>query len=481
MNTNANDLVQKLWNLCSLLREDGVTYHQYVAELAFVLFLKMAKETKREDQLPKGYRWDDLAKKEGIEQLDFYRKLLLHLGTQGTKRVQDIYANASTALRHPKNLNALVKALDELDWYGVDRENLGDLYEGLLEKNATEVKSGAGQYFTPRPLVDAIIAVVKPQPGEVVQDPAAGTAGFLIAADRSVRAQTDNYFDLTEKQQEFQRRKAFYGVELVPETRRLALMNMALHDLEGEMILGDTLSPIGRDLPKADVIVTNPPFGTKKGGGRPERDDFTFPTSNKQLAFLEHVYRGLKPNGRAAVVVPDNVLFEENVGQEIRSDLMDKCDLHTVLRLPTGIFYAQGVKTNVLFFTRGQTDKGNTKSVWVYDMRANMPSFGKRTPFTRDHFEAFEKAYGTDPHGKSKRKDQGEAGRFRKFTREFIRERGESLDVAWLKDESDGGGDDLPEPAVLAREAMTELEGAFEALRGILAELGEADEVEVAQ
>lgn len=469
MNTNANDLVQKLWNLCSLLREDGVTYHQYVAELAFVLFLKMAKETKREEQLPEGYRWDDLARREGMEQLRFYRELLLHLGTRGSTRVQDIYANASTSLRQPKNLNALVKALDALDWYGVDRENLGDLYEGLLEKNATEVKSGAGQYFTPRPLVDAIVSVVKPQPGETVQDPAAGTGGFLIAADRYVRAQTDNYFDLADpKLQEFQRRKAFYGVELVPEARRLALMNMALHGLEGELFLGDTLSPVGRDLPKADIIITNPPFGTKKGGGKPERDDFTFPTSNKQLAFLEHVYRGLKPGGRAAIVVPDNVLFEENVGQEIRADLMDKCDLHTVLRLPTGIFYAQGVKTNVLFFTRGQIDKGNTKAIWFYDMRTNAPAFGKRTPFLREHFADFEKAFGDDAHGKSRRKDKGAEGRFRKFTREEIRARGgDNLDVLWLKDEGLGSTDALPKPEVIVAEIREQLQIALDELQAL--------------
>ncbi|RKI35631.1 SAM-dependent methyltransferase [Corallococcus sp. AB004] len=475
MNTNANELVQKLWNLCSLLREDGVTYHQYVAELAFVLFLKMAKETKREDQLPKGYRWDDLVKREGMEQLQFYKELLLHLGTKGSSRVQDIYANANTSLRHPKSLNALVKALDALDWYGVDRENLGDLYEGLLEKNATEVKSGAGQYFTPRPLVDAIIAVVKPQPGETVQDPAAGTGGFLIAADRYVRSQTDNYFDLTEKQQAFQRRKAFYGVELVPETRRLALMNMALHDLEGELILGDTLSPVGRDLPKADIIITNPPFGTKKGGGKPERDDFTFPTSNKQLAFLEHVYRGLKPGGRAAVVVPDNVLFEENVGQEIRADLMDKCDLHTVLRLPTGIFYAQGVKTNVLFFTRGQTDKGNTKAVWFYDMRTNAPAYGKRTPFLRAHFADFEEVFGDNAQGKNKHNDQGSEGRFRIFTREEIKARGDNLDILWLKDEGLGIADDLPEPDVIAAKIREQLQIALNEMEALEAALTVGD------
>jgi type I restriction enzyme M protein len=213
-----------------------------------------------------------------------------------------------------------------------------------------------------------------------------------------------------------------------------------LHDIESDILLGDTLGPSGAKLPKADVILTNPPFGTKKGGGGPTRDDLTFPTSNKQLAFLQHIYRGLKPGGRAAVVLPDNVLFEEGVGQKIRGDLMEKCDLHTILRLPTGIFYSQGVKTNVLFFTRGAKDKGGTKATWYYDMRVNMPSFGKRTPLTDEHFAPFQKCYGKDPLGKSKRKDQGEEGRFRSFTREELAKRGDNLDVSWLKDESVNGG-----------------------------------------
>lgn len=470
---STNDIVQKLWNLCSLLREDGVTYHQYVTELTYLLFLKMLKETGREDSLPKGYRWGDLTARDGVEQHNFYRKLLLDLGSAGSRRVKAIYADASTTLRQPKTLASLVKAIDDLQWYSADREHMGDLYEGLLEKNATEVKSGAGQYFTPRPLVECMVALVKPQAGELVQDPAAGTAGFLIEADKYVKSKTSDLFDLSEKQQKFQKHEAFYGVELVPETRRLALMNLMLHDIEGELLLGDTLSPVGKDLEKADVILTNPPFGTKKGGGRPTRDDFTYPTSNKQLAFLEHIYRGLRPGGRAAVVVPDNVLFEDNVGAAIRADLMDKCDLHTVLRLPTGIFYAQGVKTNVLFFTRGHTDKGHTKAVWFYDLRANMPSFGKRTPLTRGHFEEFEKAFGEDPHGKSRRKDEGETGRFRKFTRENIKARGDNLDISWLKDESQGNGDELPEPEIIAAEIREQLQTALaeiDALTTLLAD-----------
>ena len=465
------DIVQKLWNLCHVLRDDGITYHEYVTELTYLLFLKMAKETETEDQFPKGYRWDELAKHEGTELLNFYKKLLIDLGTKES-RVGAIFANASTSFRQPRHLKQVVADIDALDWYSAKDEGLGDLYEGLLEKNAEDTKSGAGQYFTPRPLIDSMVELIKPQPGERVQDPAVGTGGFLINADRYVKAQSDNLHDLPGAQQKFQKHQAFYGVELVPDTHRLALMNAMLHDIEGDILLGDTLGPTGASLPKADVILSNPPFGTKKGGGGATRDDITYPTSNKQLVFLQHIYRGLKPGGRAAVVLPDNVLFEEGVGQKVRADLMDKCDLHTILRLPTGIFYAQGVKTNVLFFTRGAKDKDNTKAVWFFDMRTNAPSFGKRTPLTRGHFAEFEKAFGADALGKSKRKDGGEGGRFRKFTREEIAKRGDNLDIAWLKDDSVTDHADLPEPDVIAAEIVAQLQTALEEMQALQEELG---------
>jgi type I restriction enzyme M protein len=465
--TSTQDIVAKLWNLCHVLRDDGITYHQYVTELTYLLFLKMMKEKNTEAELPAGYRWDDLEALDGVEQLNFYRKLLIDLGSRGSTRVKAIFSNAQTSLSRPKNLKKLVENIGELDWYSAREEGLGNLYEGLLEKNANEKKSGAGQYFTPRPLIDAMVALVKPQPGEVVQDPAAGTGGFLIAADTYIKARTDDLFKLSVQDQNFQKRQAFHGVELVQDAHRLALMNAMLHGIEGEILLGDTLGPSGATLPKAHVILTNPPFGTKKGGGGGARDDFTFPTSNKQLAFLQHIYRGLRAGGRAAVVLPDNVLFEEGVGQKIRGDLMDKCDLHTVLRLPTGIFYAGGVKTNVLFFTRGERDKGNTSAVWFFDMRSNMPSFGKRTPFTRDHFAEFEKCFGADVHGKSKRKDQGEEGRFRRFSREEIAKRENNLDISWLKDDSVEDADDLPEPDEIAAEIMVHLQTAMEEMTAL--------------
>lgn len=469
---NTQDIVARLWNLCNVLRDDGITYHQYVTELTYLLFLKMAKETETEGQLPKGYRWADLAKKDGVEQLNFYRALLLHLGSHGSSRVQAIYVNASTSIKEPRYLKKIVDAFDELDWYSAKEEGLGNLYEGLLEKNAGEKKSGAGQYFTPRPLIDSMVHLVKPQAGELVQDPAAGTCGFLIAADRYIKEATNQLSTLKEKAQEFQIREAFYGCELVHDTHRLALMNLMLHGIEGELHLADTLSPQGAQLPRADVILTNPPFGTKKGGGLPTREDFTYPTSNKQLAFLQHIYRGLKVGGRAAVVLPDNVLFEDNVGAQIRADLMAKCDLHTILRLPTGIFYAQGVKTNVLFFSRGAKETGNTKAVWIYDMRTNAPAFGKRTPFTREHFAGFEAAFGEDPLGKSKRKDEGESGRWRRFSREDIAGRGENLDITWLKDDGHTNAEDLAAPEEIAADILLNLERATEEIRALQASLG---------
>ncbi len=487
MSNVTHDIVAKLWNLCNVLKDDGVTYHQYVTELTYLLFLKMAKETGTEDQIPKGYRWNDLEKKAAPDRLEHHKLTLIHLGTHGSTLVKEIFGNASSFIKKATTLSTLVAEIDKLDWYSARQEGLGDLYEGLLEKNANEKKSGAGQYFTPRRLIDSMVWLMKPVLEDVIQDPAAGTGGFLIAANHYIRehGKPDSW---TEAQQRKYRRGTFYGMEHVQDTHRLALMNLMLHGLDSDpqaagIRYGDTLSPEGEALPKATLILTNPPFGTKKGGGLPTRTDFTFPTSNKQFCFVQHIYRGLKPGGRAAVVLPDNVLFEGSTGKQIRGDLMDKCNLHTILRLPTGIFYAQGVKTNVLFFTRGEKDKGNTKEVWVYDLRANMAQFGKRTLLTREHFAEFEAAFGKDPLGSpkslAKRKDTGEEGRFRKFTREWIAERGESLDIAWLKDDSDGANDELPEPAVLAREAMTELEGAFEELRGILAELGEAvEEVE---
>lgn len=473
--TTTHDIVQKLWKLCKILWGDGVSYHQYVNELTYLLFLKMAEETGKESQLPEEYRWNKLVALDGTEQLTFYKKMLIDLGTSGSRLVQDIYANAASFIKEPRNLQKLVSDIDDLDWYSAREEGLGDLYEGLLEKNATESKKGAGQYFTPRRLIECMVDLIQPQAGEIIQDPATGTGGFLIRADAYIKERTDELFSLSTREQDFQRRTAFQGLELVQDVHRLCLMNMMLHGIEGPVASNDTLGPAGASLAQADVIITNPPFGSSAGSGASRRDDFTHPTNNKQLAFLQHIYRGLKPGGRAAVVLPDNVLFEDNTGRKIRADLMDKCNLHTVLRLPTGIFYAQGVKTNVLFFQRGETDKDNTNDVWFYDLRTNMPSFGKRTPLTRTHFAEFEKCFGDDPNGDSKRKDQGEEGRFRCFSRKEIAKREDNLDITWLRDEDADHAEDLPEPDVLAAQIMENLGIAMQEMEELSGMLGSGE------
>jgi type I restriction enzyme M protein len=315
---------------------------------------------------------------------------------------------------------------------------------------------------------------MKPQPGEIIQDPAAGTGGFLVAADRYIKDNTDDLYKLPKGiTADFQRRQAYVGIELVPDTHRLCLMNLMLHGIESMVESGDSLAPDGERIGKADLILTNPPFGTKKGGGRPTRPDFsiTADTSNKQLAFVEHIVRALKPGGRAAVVVPDNVLFEDNTGRRLRSWMTELCNLHTILRLPTGIFYAQGVKTNLAFLTRGKADKGNTKGTWVYDMRANMDAFGKTKPLAAEDFKLFEKAFGDDPHGKSKRKDQGEEGRFRFYSREQIAARGDNLDIAWLRDTSNDPEDEMTEPEELAAAIISHLKNALEDIEDFSSEL----------
>ena len=468
------EIVSKLWNLCNVLRDDGITYHQYVTELTYILFLKMAKETGAESQIPEAYRWDSLTAKSGIELKKFYKELLNHLGESCTGRVREIYQGAATNIDEPKNLEKIITTIDGLDWFSAREEGLGNLYEGLLEKNANEKKSGAGQYFTPRVLIDVMTRLVKPQPKERCNDPACGTFGFMIAAHRYVADQTDDFFDLDADTAAFERTEAFTGMELVHDTHRLALMNSMLHNMEGTITLGDTLSNLGKSMRGYDVVLTNPPFGTKKGGERATRDDFTYTTSNKQLNFLQHIYRSLNAHGkaRAAVVLPDNVLFADGEGEKIRIDLMDKCNLHTVLRLPTGIFYAQGVKTNVLFFARGRTDKGNTQEVWFYDLRTNMPSFGKTNPLKTEHFADFEAAF----EAADRRAVQDE--RWNVFTREQIAQKGNSLDLGLIRDDSVVDYDDLPDPIESGEEAIAQLEEAVDLLQSVVNELKALSEVD---
>lgn len=478
------EIVQRLWNECNVLRDDGITYQDYVTELTYILFLKMSKEQGQEEGIPTQYRWDELKAKEGLELKNFYKQMLLDLGNaQKTPnpKVNAIYKDASTSIDEPANLEKIIKDIDELDWFSAREEGLGNLYEGLLEKNANETKSGAGQYFTPRPLINMMVRMVAPEPGERLCDPAAGTFGFMVAANDYLKKQTDDYFDLSDEEQQFQRHEAFSGMELVPTTHRLALMNEYLHDIDGRLEQGDSLSAAGKWMKDFDVILTNPPFGTKKGGERATRDDLTYASSNKQLNFLEVIYNALNRKGtaRAAVVVPDNVLFADGVGEQIRRDLMNKCNLHTILRLPSGIFYAQGVQTNVLFFDRGTTDQDNTQDVWIYDMRHKMRTFGKRSPLNEKDFAEFEKLY--CPDNRTERKETYDAetnpeGRWRRFTREDIEGRpNTSLDISWMTDEEEADSRSLSEILTAMQEKSEEIAKAVAVLRQELAEVDQDD------
>jgi len=496
---STQEIVSRLWNLCNVLRDDGITYHQYVTELTYILFLKMAKETGSESSIANdiqlienpttdtqksenlekqsilSYSWDELAKRSGIELKTYYTKMLSLFGKHCAGRMRDIFFGAVSNIDEPKNLEKIITAIDELDWYSAKEEGLGNLYEGLLEKNANEKKSGAGQYFTPRPLINVMTRLMKPQAGERCNDPACGTFGFMIAAHQYIKQHTDDFHDLGADLARFEKEQAFTGRELVHDAHRLALMNAMLHDISGEIKQGNTLSENGKSTKEYDLVLTNPPFGTKKGGAETvNRDDFLYRTSNKQLNFLQHIYRCLKTTGyaRAAVIVPDNVLFADGDGEKIRVELLDKCNLHTVLRLPTGIFYAQGVKTNVLFFTRGETEKGNTKEVWFYDLRTNMDSFGKTALLKEDDFSGFEAAYqAPDRHAV---KDD----RWSVFSREEIKAKGNSLDLGLIRDDSVLDYNDLPDPAESADEAVALLEEAVDLLKSVARELRALTEAE---
>lgn len=469
MALGTHEIVNKLWNLCNVLRDDGITYHQYLNELTFILFLKMAEETGHEEDITEGYRWVDLSSKEGIELANFYRELLLKLGTSGSGRVQKIYNNAQTSINEPANLRKIIKNIDELDWFNAKEEGLGDLYEGLLQKNAEEKKSGAGQYFTPRALINVMVRLMQPKVGERLNDPACGTYGFMISAHDYIRSHNEIYA-LSEKENTFLQDEQYSGCELVPDAHRLAMMNAFLHGMKGNITLGDSLSSLGERVKNKDLVLANPPFGTKKGGENPTRTDLLYPGSNKQLNFLQGIYRSLHQRGgaRAAVVLPDNVLFEDGDGQKVRKELMDKCRLHTILRLPTGIFYAAGVKTNVLFFERGRTDKNNTSEVWFYDMRTNMPKFGKRTPFTEAHFTDFEKAYNSN---RSLSGVEVKDERWSCLGIADIAKKNYSLDLGLIADDKLSNGNDLGEPIDIALEALSELSEITKELNAIIKEL----------
>jgi type I restriction enzyme M protein len=472
-----SDIVQKLWGFCHTLRHDGVDYGDYIEQLTYLLFLKMADE--RGAKVPKDCDWDSLKDKSGTDLTDHYADILRKLREAGGL-LADIFAQATPRFNNPVNLKRVIAMIDEEDWSAMDVDVKGAAFEGLLEKAASEGKKGAGQYFTPRPLIQSIVRVMKPDPRGKPEfkicDPACGTGGFLVCSYEWLVSKEVSGGVFSDKAESKRiKSQTFIGQDLVPRPRRLALMNLFLHGVEPHIYLGDTIYEPDRG-ERYDVVLTNPPFGTKGANQAPDRDDFTIETSNKQLNFVQHVMSTLKPGGRAALVLPDNCLFEGKAG-EVFEILMQDCNLHTVLRLPRGTFtpYSQGVKANVIFLQKGKP----TENVWIFDARSNVPGITKKDrPLTAQHFQEFEKAYGKDPNGLSKRLDGGELGRLRRFHISDIKERGFKLDVTWLKDDSLEDSDELPEPQDLASEAVTELESVVDDLREIITLLEKEEGVE---
>lgn len=453
------DVVQKLWGFCNTLRHDGINYGDYIEQLTYLLFLKLADE--KDVEVPEGYGWDGLLERSGTALTDHYQATLNKLGKE-KGLLGDIFAGALSKFREPVNLKKLILLINETEWAELDVDLKAEAYEGLLQKFAAEQK-GAGQYFTPREAIRAIVRCVRPDIGGsrdyTIHDPASGTAGFLIAAaewNLKHRGQS-----LTREEQKRLRRGALSGGEIVLETRRLALMNLYLHGIEGDIHYGDSIAEGAGDR-HFDCILTNPPFGTKGGGEVPNRDDFTVSTSNKQLNFIQHVLTILKPGGRAAMVLPDNVLFEDHAGRDVRQLLMEDCRLHTILRLPVGTFtpYSAGVKANVLFFDRGW----KTDTVWIYDLRTNVEKVTKRNGLAPKYFADFEQCYNL--------KKRKETERWKCFSRKDIADRDDNLDIFWLRDENLDDPDDLPEPEDLVSEAVTQLEAALDALNDLAAQLG---------
>lgn len=479
------DIVNKLWGFCHTLRHDGIDYGDYIEQLTYLLFLKMSDEKgidlsgieyeENKKIVKVDCSWKTFAEKAGIALLDTFAEILRALSRQ-SGLLGDIFTQAMPRFTNPVNLKKIINMIDEEDWSSMEVDVKGAAFEGLLEKSAAEGKKGAGQYFTPRVLIKSIVNVMQPDPRSnkefKICDPACGTAGFLMAAYEWLMEITKGV--LERKDVVRIKRQTYYGQELVPRPRRLALMNLFLHGLEPVIYLGDSIYEPDRG-ERYDCILTNPPFGTKGANQAPVRDDFTVSTSNKQLNFIQHVVTILKPGGRAAMVLPDNVLFADQAGDVIKY-LMEDCNVHTLLRLPNGTFtpYSQGVKANVIFFQKGL----KTENIWIYDCRTNIPSVTKKDrPLTPEMFEEFERCYGTDPNGQYERIDQGENGRFRKFSLAWIKERNYNLDISWLKDENLEDPNSLPEPHLLAADAITELSACIDELQLILDEI-EEEEVE---
>lgn len=493
-------VISKIWNLANVLRDDGVGYGDYLEQITYLLFLKMADEINK-PPYNKGLKfpklkdvegkeipdaelctWENLSSKRGAELEAFYTQLLRSLSTEKGMLGQ-IFTKSQNKIQDPAKLLRVINLIDKENWSLMGADIKGKIYEGLLEKNAEDTKSGAGQYFTPRPLIQAMVACVQPKPLKTISDPACGTGGFFLAAYDWIV--DNNQLDREEK--EFLKNKTFYGNEIVANTRRMCIMNMYLHnigELDGQPFISPNDALISDDGKRFDYVLANPPFGKKSSmtitneSGETQKEDMSYnrqdfweTTSNKQLNFLQHIKAQLKINGEAAVVLPDNVLFEGGAGEEVRKQLMKTTELHTILRLPTGLFYAHGVKANVLFFDNKSASKDAwTKDVWFYDYRTNVHHTLKQKPMTLAHLEEFIKLY--NPQNRHNRKEtwseENPEGRWRKYSYEEILKRDKtSLDIFWLRDQSLTDLDNLPEPEILAQEIIENLESGLNSFREI--------------
>ena len=486
--TTATNIGQKLWNYCNVLRDGGLSYGDYLEQLTYLIFLKMMHERTnpilaelpdyQPPPIPEGCDWPSLLTRDGAE-LDLHYRYTLETLSQQPGTLGVIFSKAQSRIQEPAMLTRLVKELIDSENWTKDKADVGDAYESLLERNAQDVKTGAGQYFTPRPLIQAIVDVMRPGPETTICDPACGTGGFLLVAHEYVHKHNPT---MDREQSEFLQNDALRGWEIVDNTARLGVMNLYLHGIGGDhtnIRVDDSL----RSPPSVnyDMVLTNPPFGststltfvneegrTDRQSLTVERPDFWATTSNRQLSFLQHVRTLLNNTGSAAIVLPDNVLFEGGAGETIRRRLLDECDVHTLLRLPTGIFYKPGVKANVLFFDRKRASETPwSREMWIYDLRTNQHFTRVKNPLTRAHLEDFVSCYHADD-----RTQRVESERFRRFTYDELTQRDKAnLDIFWLRDESLEDSENLPPPDVIAEEIMEDLRAALEQLEEMAGDL----------
>ena len=490
MPDQTSTIISKVWGMCGPLRDDGVSYGDYLEQLTYLIFLKMSDEYfkppyKRETGIPAGCGWSDMNTLKGAELESKYKSILETLGEQGGT-LGKIFQGAVNKISNAAILYRIVQMIDKENWVSMSTDVKGEIYEGLLQKNAEDVKSGAGQYFTPRPLIRAMVECIRPEPRKTIADPCCGSGGFLLAAQSYLS--DPKHYTLDREAKEFLKRDTFRGWEIVPATFKMSLMNLFLHnigDLYGEVpiTLGDALLTDPGE--RFDYVLTNPPFGKKSSltftneeGEQEEEDlvynrqDFWTTSSNKQLNFLQHINTLLKATGKAAVVVPDNVLFEGGAGETIRKKLLETCDLHTILRLPTGIFYKPGVKANVIFFDkRPASPERQTKEIWFYDLRTNLHFTLKQHPMTYEDLKDFIQCY--HPENRYERHEtwsqDNPDGRWRRFTAEEILNRDKtSLDIFWIKDKALADLDNLPAPVELAEDILENLQSAMDEFSELL-------------